>query len=85
LRTSARATVSSSAPSREIRETSSRMVLGWIVGQWTPKGDRWAVPGCESSPHATVVGVDVSDPPKTVVGVRVGIHSVAPAAGPRVG
>jgi hypothetical protein len=75
LRTSPRARKSSTAPSRDISETSSRMVLGWIVRQWRRKDDHPVAPGCESPPHATVVAVVVSAPPATVVEVGVGVRS----------
>jgi hypothetical protein len=64
---------------------SSRMVPGWIEGQWTRKEDHPVAPGCESSPHAMAIGVDVSEPPPAVVGVSLGIHSVAAAAGLKAG
>jgi hypothetical protein len=75
LRTSATATESSSTPSRDISEMSSRMVLGWMVRQWRRKEDHPVAPGSESPPHATGVAVDVSAAPATVVEVGVGVRS----------
>ena len=85
LRTSARALENSSAPITNIREMNSKMVLGWIVGHWRRKDDHPAAPGSESSPHATVVAVDVSAPPATLVQLGVAVHSLSAAAGVRLG
>jgi hypothetical protein len=85
LRTSARATESNSAPSRETREMDTKMVLGWMVGKRRRKEDQPGDSGSEPSPQTTAVAVGVAEVPATAVVVRVGVPSVPPEAGVNVG